>query len=204
MTIGRSSIGLAAIGLESGPPGFSAPSWIALIQPSDRIIYKVVLSADGFADLDVPMSSWQATVQSGAQSYLQAVIPAATEVYSDVLDRQGGTFTVSRCVALGATSETECQVMASAPLSTIRYDRGATNASVTISGYWTEEESAGYTATLTDVRTTSITSTTRVRTAIDWALRPGHVANAGDQTIDPVRYINYYVSPLDEYMDVGD
>lgn len=202
MSIGRSAIGLASIGrVPAG--GFTVPAWVALVQPSDRITYKVVLSADGFADLEVPMSSWQATVQSGAQSYLQAVIPAAAAVYSDILDRQGGTFTVSRCVALGATGETQCQVMASAPLSTVRYDRGATNATVSISGYWTEEESSGHTATLSDVRTVSITSTTRVRTAIDWSLRPGHVANADDQTIDPVRYINYYVSPADEYMDVG-
>ena len=202
MSIGSFAIGLAPIG-KTQDRALSIPDWVALVQPTDRITYKLVLSADTFDDLELPMSSWQATVQSDVQSYLQAVIPGAAAVYSDIIDRQGGTMTVSRCVALGATGETQCQVMASSPLTTIRYDRGATNATATLSGYWTEAESGTYTATLTDVRTLSITSAVRARTAIDWSLRPGHVANASDQTIDPVRYINYYVSPADEYMDVG-
>lgn len=202
MSIGLFAIGRAAIGL-SGEATFSAPAWVALVQPTDRITYKLVLSADGYSDLELPMSSWQATVQIGAQSYLQAVIPAAAAVYSDIVARKGGTFSVSRCVALAATGETQCQVMASAPLSTIRYDRGATNVTATISGYWTEEIGPTGSSTLTGVRTISITSTVRARSAIDWTLRPGHAATADDQTIDPVRYINYYVSPADEYMDVG-
>jgi hypothetical protein len=153
-------------------------------------------------DIELPMSSWQATVQSGVKSYLQAVVPAGdSAVYDAILERQGGSFLVEKC-AIFKDVELR-QSMAQAPLSTIRYDRGPTNASATISGYWTEATAGSGQVTLQGVRTVSVTSTVRVRSDIDWTLRPGQVALAAGQTINPVRYINFYVNATDEYMDVG-
>jgi hypothetical protein len=204
VSIGSAAIGVAAIGASAGPaPGPPVDAWWERVTSQDRVTYRLVLSKDSQDDLVVPMSSWQSTVQTGAQSYLQAVIPAAVDRYADVLAMSGGTISVYRVVSFAADGSEQSQLMASSPLQTIRYDRGATNASVTISGYWTEEAADAAVVTLHGVRTISITSTVRARTSIDWTLRPGQTAHAADQTIDPVRYINYYVSVDDEYMDVG-
>ena len=176
--------------------------WKLATRAGTRTIYRLTLFADGVDSIELPMSSWQATVQSGVKSYLQAVVPISDPAfYSSIIARQGGSFLVEKCAVFQNTELR--QSMAQAPLSSIRYDRGPTNASATISGYWSESAAGAGVVTLAGVRTVSVTSTVRVRSDIDWTLRPGQIANADGQTINPVRYINFYVNATDEYMDVG-
>lgn len=184
------------------PPRGGSSQTITDLGPRDRIVYRLILSADGQPDLEVPMSSWQATVQTGARSFLQAVIPATVDRYSEIIARAGGTMRVYRVARFADTGLEIPQLMAESPIGTIRYDRGGTNASATLSGYWTETAAGPTEVVLSGLRLVSVTSGTRVRASIDWTLRPGNVAIANGAQI-PVRYINYYVSPNREFMDVG-
>jgi hypothetical protein len=155
----------------------------------------------------VPISSWQATLQTGASCYVQCVIPACLD-WSDAL-AAATEFVISR-IADAPTAQIEYE-MARSPLGQVSMARGPTNFTATLSGYSTafaedEAPDAAFDRTLTDVRSiTTGTSPTRVRCAIDWLLRPGQRAWYSDGASFVARYINYYVPATgDAYMDVGE
>jgi hypothetical protein len=154
----------------------------------------------------VPISSWQATLQTDVQSYVQCVVPAAAAWVPDI--EAATEFVISRKGALLDGTVVE-QEMARAPNQTVSIDYGSRNYTATLSGYtaaltYNEDPSAVYDRTLKGVRTVSRNSgTTRVRCNIDWLLRPGQRAFIDQEEII-VRYVNYYVPGLDQYMDVGD
>jgi len=178
--------------------------WAAVIDPVTSQIYYALELDDGVLDaIRIPISSWQATVQTDRASYAQAVIPAATQWIDAVTARAGGEFIVYRGVRYqnGDTQEAE---LARAPLNDVRVDRGPTNVTMTISGYATLEASGTVlNRTLTNVRSESISGGFRVRADLDFFLRPGHQATSRGTTFT-VSYINYYVTGGDEYMDVGE
>lgn len=171
-----------------------------------RINYVMDVSG-GAADLRVPISSWQATLQTDRKCYLQCVIPAVEDYIAELTARYnaGGDFWVSRLATLDDDSTFE-YVMARAPLSLIRYDRGSLRYSCTLSAYTDAITAVSnptfYTRTLEGVRMTSYTQDVRVRCDIDWLLRPGHLATGGGFTFT-VAYISYFVNAQDAYMDVG-
>jgi len=167
---------------------------------------RYVLRITGDPVAEIPMSSWQATVQSGRQSFLQVVIPAAADWIATLTDRQSTEQMVvyKQTTIDGLTLESE---MARASLDTITVDAGPTRQTVTARGY--TAAFSGYapaaTATLTGVRSSSQTigGAVRVRADIDWNLRPGQIATDGSLTFQ-VAYINYFVpSTGDSYMDAG-
>jgi len=178
--------------------------WAAAVDPITSQVYYALELDDGVLDpVRIPISSWQATVQSGRASYAQAVIPAATQWIDAVTARAGGEFIVYRGVRYqnGDTQEAE---LARAPLNDVRLDRGPTNVTMTISGY-AQLAAAGsvLNRTLRNVRSESSSGGFRVRCDLDFFLRPGHIANSrGTEFL--VSYINYYVTGGDEYMDVGE
>lgn len=148
-----------------------------------------------------PISSWQATIQSGSANYVQCVVPAcapfvdALNAATEFIIYRGGRLLDGRVI------EYE---MARAPASP-QFDRGTTNYTCTLSGYanaWAG--SGGGTRTLTGLRSISGgAGGTRVRSAIDWLLRPGDVAIAEGQSFT-VEYLNYYVTgDGDAYADIG-
>ncbi len=179
--------------------------WSLDIDPITSQTYYACEIDDGVLDaIRVPISSWQATVQSGRASYAQAVIPAATAWVDSITARAvAGEFVIYRGVRYsdGSTQETE---LARAPLNDVRFDLGPTNATMTISGYATLPPPSGtLTRTLTNVRSESSSGGFRVRADIDWFLRPGYTAiSRGTSFV--VSYINYYANASDEYMDVGE
>jgi hypothetical protein len=156
----------------------------------------------------VPISSWQATLQTGASNYVQCVVPAVAAWAATI--SEATEFVISRRAAIpdGAPIEYE---MARAPVQTISMDRGPTNYTGTLSGYsdaFAENEApdATYDRTLTGIRSvTSGSVKTRVRCGIDWLLRPGQRAFYDGEASIIVSYINYYVpAGSDAYMDVGE
>jgi len=167
---------------------------------------RYILRVTGDPVLEIPISSWQATVQSGRQSFLQAVVPGFTP-YADALSARQGVsdIVVYRVTEYdGLTVEVE---LARAALTTIRVDSGAFRSTATLSGY-TDAFSTLPTrpvAQLTGVRSTSQTvgGGVRVRADIDWQLRPSQTAEA-DGLSFIVDYINYYVTSAGQaYMDAG-
>lgn len=156
----------------------------------------------------VPVSSWQATLQAGAASYLQCVIPAATD-YTAALE-SATAFTVRRR-AIAPDGLAVEYVMATAPAQTLRFDRGPQRNTCTLSGYTAASAPIGedpppaiYDRALVGVRSVSSgAGGMRARCSIDWTLRPGHRAFVDGAPL-VVSYINYYVNGNDAYADVGE
>lgn len=165
-----------------------------------------VMEIEGDPVLRVPISSWQATVQTDTSSFLQCVIPAADDYVDDIEDRlDTEQFIVYRTTFVdGVELKSE---LARALLETTSYAEGATKATLTLSGYDPAYETPDSPATrvLSGLRTvtTSSAGAVRIRCDIDWFLRPGDTAQTDDQTFT-VDYINYYAPTTgDIYMDVG-
>jgi hypothetical protein len=153
----------------------------------------------------VPISSWQATLQTDRANYAQCVVPGAgawlTEITSATL------FTIYRVVEIdGLTIEHE---MASLEPSLKQYYQTPGNYTCVMSGDYTgytanENPSTDFDRTLTGIRQeTNSPGGIRVRCSIDWLLRPAERAYV-DGTPFIVSYINYYVLQGDAYMDVGE
>lgn len=153
----------------------------------------------------VPISSWQATLQTDEASYAQVVIPALLDYVQAAADAT--EFVISRRarLALGGAIE---YAMVRAPIDTRSFAQGTANYTGTLSGYFDAlAMSAGPAAldrTLTAVRTvTEGDGGLRIRCDVDWLLRPGMRAVNGATTFT-VGWINYYVLGDDQYMDVGE
>jgi hypothetical protein len=153
----------------------------------------------------VPISSWQATLQTGGSNYVQCVVPACAPWVASI--NTATEFVISRSATTGGvTLEYE---MARAPAQTAQFDRGPNKYTCTLSGYSTAfaedlDPPAVYDRTLSGIRSISNgASNMRVRCAVDWLLRPGHRAYADGAPL-VVSYINYYApTGSDSYMDVG-
>lgn len=154
----------------------------------------------------VPISSWQATLQTDAACYVQCVVPAAAPWVATILDAT--EFIISRRARLadGTTIEYE---MARSPLEQREPSQGPGSYTVVLSGYpdaltANADPPAEQDRSLQGVRSVSgLPGGMRVRADIDWLLRPGMRALYGSTPI-LVDYINYYVPGNDQYMDVGE
>lgn len=207
------------------------PAFDALIPPSvdiDATLDGVAVSIDAFHDwaagldplktqtyyacdiedpvletIRVPVSSWQATLQTDRSSFLQAVIPAADPWLGPIADRPDAEVVIRRGARFedGSTEETE---LARAPIRTPRHNRGPTKSTLTVTGYrQMVAPSSPRTRTVTGVRSVTTSPDRRVRCEIDWFLRPGDTVNDGEAAF-VADYINYYVNRTDAYMDVGE
>ena len=175
------------------------------IDPGAPLRYVMDLTTpDGL--VRAPISSWQATLQTGRSSYLQCVIPAC-EPYLDAINA-ATAFTINRIAGLVDGSSIEYQ-MATSPVGTKSLSQGTSNWTAVVDGYADatpedDDPPEAYNRTLQDVRTISTqASGLRVRCGVDWLLRPAMRALLGD-TPFIVSYINYYVTNGDQYMDVGE
>jgi hypothetical protein len=192
----------------SGPLG--SPALLAWHDLSSAInadgvarYYMDLITPDG--DVRVPISSWQATLQTDSAQYVQCVVPACTDLVDDLT--AATEFRLSRLLTL-TTGETLEYQIAQAPLDTVQYARGSTNYTATLSGYIDEAAAltwpAGTERVLQGVQTIFTYSTgLRVRCSIDWLLQPGQSAQV-EETVFTVNYINYIVSGTEAYMDVGE
>lgn len=153
----------------------------------------------------VPISSWQATLQTGSSSYVQCVIPACG-VWQEAINA-ATEFVIYRRAVLPSGAAVEYE-MARAPAGQLQFDRGPQRNTCTVSGYSeafadSVDPPAAYDRALTGVRSISSGSSYRVRCAVDWLLRPGHRAYVSGAPFI-VKFINYYApSSFDSYMDVG-
>ena len=151
----------------------------------------------------VPISSWQATLRTGASSYVQCVIPAA-QPWGAIINAATSFRIYRRAVTTGG--QVFEYMMAEAPADTPQFDRGPTNPTCTLSGYAPgfagQDVSPGTDRTLTGIRSISSGASYRVRCAVDWLLRPGQ-RGVVDGVPFVVEWINYYVNKTDAYMEVG-
>lgn len=177
--------------------------WTQTIGDTVQTFYECEIT--GIPPVRVPISSWQATIQTGRKSYTQAVIPAAGDYVGTLTARPLEEFVIYK-IARYADGNVIEQEMARAPMGDVRVDQGALRQTATLSGYtdYVPDDPGVTERTLTGLRSVSqYGSLLRVRTDIDWLLRPGMTALAGGRALN-VAYINYYVSGNQAYMDVGE
>lgn len=162
-----------------------------------------LVTPDG--DVRVPISSWQATLQTGSAQYVACVVPNAGAWVDEITDATD--FRISRRLTL-TTGESLDYEIAQAPIDQIQYAQGGTNYSAVLSGYLDAAPDLSWppyaARELSGIRTIFTSSSgMRVRCSIDWQLRPGQNATTGAATF-VVAYINVSVSESDSYMDVGE
>lgn len=154
----------------------------------------------------VPISSWQATLQSGAANYLQCVIPNAGAWTAEIA--AATEFVISRASRTADGGWVE-YLMARAPVQSLQDARGPTSRTVTLSGYTdafaaVDNPSIVFDRRMRNVRQIFVGGGLRARADIDWLLRPGMRAYVDDTTPIVVRFINIYVTSAgDSYCDVG-
>lgn len=170
--------------------------------PSIRYVMRV----SGDPVVEIPISSWQATLQTGRLQYLQCIVPAATHHIATLTARRGASEFIVYRVGFAGIQEVESE-MARAPLSTISVHAGPRRETATLSGYAPAPTGGVLSGTkaLSGIRSTSQTlgGNSRVRAEIDWFLRPGQTVSADGITFT-ANYINYFVPTQgDAYMDVG-
>jgi len=157
--------------------------------------------------IEVPISSWQATLSLDSQAFLQIVIPAASEYVGEISARQATEkMQVYRQTVIdGQVVETQ---FANTDISTIEIAQGPLNYTATLRGYFTRWTTPGPSQVyeLQGIRTMfqSSTGAMRARCNIDWNVRPNYTVSIDGSTTFTVGYINFFVpSDGDAYMDVG-
>jgi hypothetical protein len=153
-----------------------------------------------------PISSWQATLQTEAQNFLQAVVPSCGPYLTGI--NAATDFYILRRVTLPDGFVFEYQ-MASSSVSFVSVAQGPNNYTATISGYsppfpTNTDPPAIFDRTLEGVRSVFMQSSgIRVRCDMDWLLQPGQRAFYGESPFI-VSYINYYALDGQQYADVGE
>jgi len=165
-----------------------------------------VLKIGGNPEIQVPISNWQATIQSDRQAFVQVVIPAA-EDYVDVISERQGFNLMSIWRETTINNQKVSVVMCKTRMDDVRIDSGPIRFTMTIRGYSgiADDPAPQKVTLLTGVRTRSqnVGGAIRVRCDIDWLARPGHTVSDGVNTFI-AGYINYYVPATGQtYMDIG-
>jgi len=96
--------------------------------------YECYLSKPTYADLALPMSSFQGRFKSGDPSMLSVVIPGE-DLYEDINDRAGGTLKLY--IVKTAASNKVKELLIAVTLEDIRIDKGTENISISLSGHAT-------------------------------------------------------------------
>jgi len=196
----------ANLGFSAKLAGFQ--DWTLNLDPIQlQEVYRLIItgSADSLDDLVLGgISSWQATNQAGDRSsYLQAVIPAASEFLNAIDARKNGDLIIQKGFVLADGTERYEEILRS-NFDAFRYDRGPGSLTVTVSGYLSGKPAANVTRPLTGVRTISMNDGKyRVRCAIDLFLQPGMTVT-GEGLVFTADYINYYVSETDKFCEVSE
>jgi hypothetical protein len=151
---------------------------------------------------EIPMSSFQATIRSEGQSFLQVIVPAADQYVSKIapgsLMRVRFGYYYPDIDEFGALS-----VIAEAPLEIIRFDEGPSRATLSLSGYNQIPPSPREEIVLEGVRSRSINQgLKRVRADVNLDLRPGHDAIDVDGEPFRVDQIQYFVNATSSAMEV--
>jgi len=156
--------------------------------------------------LEVPISSWQATLRTDGEAFLQIVIPNAGQYVNEIGLRQPtSTMQVYRRTVIDGNQVES--LFANTRITTIEIARGSRNYTATLRGYFDKWDAPAPSTIydLKNVRTVfqSSTGSIRARCDIDWNVRPNYqVTVEGSQFT--VGYVNFYVPAVgDSYMDVG-
>jgi len=173
--------------------------WTLLAPVERQVIYVLDIG-----EYRVPISSAQATMRANGQSFLQAVIPNASEHAAEIAGRLNETMALLSGYRYADNTLSPLEAIAQAPFQLSSQATGAINDTLTISGYGVRDPGSGLTRHLTEVQTRTIGQDghRRVRCGIDLFLRPGHIARDSDDVEFTVGTIQYFINAVSEAMEV--
>ena len=195
----------AAVEFTASFSGFN--DWLALLDPvqlQEVYLLTVTGDADGLSDIQIPISTWQATRQAAPrQNYLQASIPGWERWVEELEARQNGQLVVSKGYRFPDGSVRADEIVRS-DFGDLRYDEGPRSFTLTVSGYERGGNERSGARELKGVRSRNITGgQARIRCEIDMFLQPGMTVSTGGSQFK-VGDINYYVSQADKFCEVSE
>ena len=171
---------------------------------NSQLIYTFTLTGD--PDIEIPISSFQGNLRSGANTYLSVVIPGLDQAF-EISNRATGQMVIKAKFFVRGIFRQQVEI-ARVNLSSIRIDKGPFSKSITLTGY-RQETYAPKTIELTDPTYMVLNAgNSRFRFARpDLTLAPGDTVIVGDYTIT-ANVISYYVAVSNGYaetrMEVSD
>jgi hypothetical protein len=169
-----------------------------------RTLYRAYLIKTGYADLELPISSFQARRRDGDPSYLAIVVPAPNDYLTGITARTvGGQLVLKSGFVNLATGEETITELQRVDFDYFRYDLGARSGSATLSGHRTTAAREPLTVALQGISYRAVTNGIRtVRCEPDMYLSPGDTADVGDGESFVVSSISYTVNPRAATMEV--
>lgn len=175
------------------------PVWTPVVT---AVHYRLTLRDTGFPDLELPMSSFQSRVRQGRPSFLEVYVPGILDYLDDINDRIDGELVVEM-----GTRKTDGSIsvieIARGGLQDVRYDRGPTSSTGTLTGRKTQTFSTNKTIQISEVELVSNTSTNRIRCKVLNEVQPGDTIEAAGISFK-VDLIQHIVSPQQAYMELSD
>lgn len=172
-------------GVDPNPVPVAAP-----VQISTTYLITLTGTPDATTDIELPAVSVQGRLRSGAQSYLQAVLPNTSTISDAVTNRPNGEVVLTQRVTLSDGSTTDSEVNRVA-LETVQESRGVTNRSIVLTGHkqTTNGSPAARTTIASSVSTTSGKRTV-IASGLDPAIQPADTLTADGETfvIDVISY----------------
>ncbi|MGW8301311.1 MAG: hypothetical protein ACWGNO_04540 [Desulfobacterales bacterium] len=159
---------------------------------------------DGLSDVELPISSFQARKRDGEATFASAVVPGI-DYFDQISDRPNGQIVIEMAYFVDGTEQFREEIIR-VNLEDIRYDKGARNRSISISGHRTE--SFGVNEVDLEGPSYKYISEGKLRYRFpipDPWLNPGdtcRVSSEGDEF--RVDYITYVVSAAYKFMEVSE
>ena len=195
------------IGFSGVSGGLNYTAWLK--QNADiagyRYYAKITGDADGLEGYSLTgLKNFQIRMRSSTSSYLSLSLDYNDSHLSAINSRPNGKIAVD-IAAMIFGKESLREELLSATVESVRYDKGSSSRSITLTGYVELESSSGV-SVLRGVTLETMLSTGLLRFRCaqpDFYLRPGDVATyeGGQITVDSV---SISVSPTSQYMDVAE
>lgn len=145
-------------------------------RPDYFTIYRAYLAAPGQSTAEIPLSSWQASLNFGERnSYVSAVVPSVSTYGEIIAARTGGTLAIHKGYRHAVTGDESTEQLFSIAITAIRLDEGSQNSSCTIEGLATLTWPPAKIVTLSGVtyRRTDADGSLNLRGSVDLRIRPG-------------------------------
>jgi len=115
------------------------------IEPSERLTlftFTLTGAADGLADVEIPITSFQMRLYSDAAAYLQVTIPGADYIDSITSRPQGSLILYMAYASVGDMTVLQKEQIIAVAMDTPRVNEGTINNSITLSGHETDAQAA--------------------------------------------------------------
>lgn len=179
-----------------------------ILDPDPRTswaIYRAYMIKTGEDDLELPISSFNATTRDGESSYISINVPNPGDYLTALEDYSGGQIAIKSGFVDATTGVETLYEIGRVDWDYFRYDLGAYSGTATLSGHATTSARAPITRELQGISYKSVTDgVMTVRCQPDMYLLPGDTADLGDGETFTVDSISYTITTSLAYMEVGE